>query len=117
MIVDGYDCSKSYYALATFLRQPLREGLLGHGQNYPFGEYIFFTDIAPLVSVPLHVLVQAVPALAPYGLYLFDVFTLSGLVLSTLLLLSILRRLAVPAWLAFVLSVVLPWLGPQTFRL
>ena len=34
-----------------------------------------------------------------------------------LLLLGILRRLAVPAWLAVVLSVALPWLSPQTIRL
>ncbi|MVN75687.1 hypothetical protein GO988_05050 [Hymenobacter sp. HMF4947] len=117
VLVDHADCASSYYSLATFLRQPLRQGLLEHGQNYPFGEYIFFTDIAPLVSVPLHGLVQAVPALAPYGLYLFEVFILAGLLLSTLLLLRILRRLAVPAWLALVLSVALPWLGPQTSRL
>ncbi|MGI4743907.1 MAG: hypothetical protein ACRYG7_52830 [Janthinobacterium lividum] len=117
LIIDHYDGSKSYFSLATFLRQPLSQGLLEHGQNYPFGEYIFFTDIAPLLSVPLHALVQAVPALAPYGLYLFDVFFLSGLVLSTLLLWSMLRRLDVPSWLALLLSVGLPWLSPQTYRL
>jgi hypothetical protein len=117
LIVDHYDGSKSYFSLATFLRQPLSQGLLEHGQNYPFGEYIFFTDIAPILSVPLHALVQAVPALAPYGLYLFDVFFLGGVVISTLLLVSILRRLAVPAWLALVLSLALPWISPQTFRL
>jgi len=117
IMVDHYDGIKSYYSLATFLRQPLREGLLEHGQNYPFGEYIFYTDISPLVSVPLHGLVRLVPALAPYGIYLYDVFTLLGLVISTLLLVSILRRLAVPGWLALVLSVALPWLSPQAFRL
>lgn len=117
LIVDHYDGIKSYYSLATFLRQPLSEGMLEHGQNYPFGEYIYYTDISPLVSVPLHVLVQLVPALAPYGVYLYDVFTLLGLVVSTLLLVSVLRRLAVPVWLALLLGVALPWLSPQTFRL
>ena len=117
LIVDHYDGIKSYFSLATFLRQPLSEGLMQHGHNYPFGEYIFFTDIAPLVSVPLHVLVQLVPALLPYGVYLYDVFTLLGLVFSTMLLVSILRRLAVPAWLTLVLALSLAWLSPQTFRL
>jgi len=117
LIIDHYDGIKSYFSLASFLRQPLREGLLQHGHNYPYGEYIFFTDIAPLVSVPLHWLVQAVPALAPYGLYLYDCFWLGGLVLGTLLVLGMLRRLAVPGWLAGVLSVALPWVSPQTLRL
>ena len=117
LIVDHYDGIRSYYALATFLRQPLSQGLLDHGTNYPFGEYIFYTDIAPGFSIPLHWLVRAVPALAPYGLYAFDAFTLGGVLLSTLLLLSMLRRLAVPSWLALGLSVALPWLGPQAVRL
>ncbi|RZK54181.1 MAG: hypothetical protein EOO59_11705, partial [Hymenobacter sp.] len=117
LIIDHYDGIKSYFSLATFLRQPLSEGMMQHGHNYPFGEYIYFTDISPLVSVPLHVLVQLVPGLAPYGVYLYDVFTLLGLVISALLLVSILRRLSVPSWLALVLGVALPWLSPQTFRL
>lgn len=117
LLVSHYDGIRSYYALATFLRQPLAQGLLDHGANYPFGEYIFYTDIAPGFSVPLHWLVRAVPGLAPYGLYLFDIFILAGIGLSTLLLLSLGRRLGVPGWLALLLSVALPWLGPQTSRL
>ncbi|WP_233635585.1 hypothetical protein [Hymenobacter setariae] len=117
LVVDYYDGIRSYYSLATFLRQPLSQGLLDHGTNYPFGEYIFYTDIAPGFSIPLHWLVRAVPALAPYGLYLFDVFILSGMVLGTLLLLSILRRLGVPGWVALLLSLAMPWLGPQAARL
>ncbi|RZK46653.1 MAG: hypothetical protein EOO59_18980, partial [Hymenobacter sp.] len=117
LVVVYYDGIRSYYSLATFLRQPLSQGLIDHGTNYPFGEYIFYTDIAPGFSIPLHWLVRAVPALAPYGLYFFDVFILSGMVLGTLLLLSILRRLGVPGWVALLLSLALPWLGPQASRL
>jgi len=116
LLVNHYDGIKSYYALATFLRQPLAQGLVDHGSNYPFGEYIFYTDIVPGFSIWLHGLVRAVPGLAPYGLYLFDVFILAGLVASTVLLLSIWRRLGLPGWLALLLSVAMPWLGPQTSR-
>ena len=117
LLAPHYDGAKSYYSLATLLQQPLSQQLLEHGQNYPFGEYLFYTDVAPLLAVPLHALVQLVPALAPYGLYLFNVFFLLGLVGSAALLASILRRLGVPLWLALGLSVALPWLNPQTFRL
>jgi len=117
LIIDHYDGIKSYYSLATFLRQPLSEGLVHHGHNYPYGEYLYYTDTTPLLAVPLHWLVQAVPALAPYGVYLYDVGILSGLLLSTLLLVSMLRRLQVPAWLTLVLALLLPWLSPQAMRL
>lgn len=117
LIIDHYDGIKSYFSLATLLRQPAGQVLLQHGHNYPYGEYIFYTDVAPLVSVPLHYLVQAVPALGPYGVYLFDCFFLGGLVVGAGLLLHMLRRLGVPTWLAVLLSVALPWLSPQTYRL
>ena len=117
LIVDHYDGIKSYFSVASFLRQPLGDGMLLHGHNYPFGEYMYYTDSTPLLVGPLHWLVQTVPALAPYGVYLYDLFILSSLVVSTGLLVLILRRLAVPAWLTVLLAVALPWLGPQTLRL
>ena len=117
LIVDHYDGIKSYFSVASFLRQPLGDGMLVHGHNYPFGEYMYYTDSTPLLVAPLHWLVQTVPALAPYGLYLYDLFILSSLVVSTGLLVLILRRLAVPAWLTVLLAVALPWMSPQTIRL
>ncbi|WP_201977638.1 hypothetical protein [Hymenobacter rubidus] len=91
--------------------------MLIHGHNYPFGEYIYYTDCAPLLAAPLHWLVQTVPSLGPYGLYFFDLFILSGLVVSTGLLVLILRRLGLPAWFTVLLAVTLPWLAPQAYRL
>ena len=116
LIIDHFDGIKNYFSMACFLRQPLGSALV-QGHNYPFGEYIYYTDSTPLVVVPLHWLVLAVPALAPYGLYLYDLFILSGFVVATGFLVLILRRLAVPGWLTVLLAVCLPWLGPQTLRL
>lgn len=117
LIIDHYDGIKSYFSVAAFLRQPLGDGGLLRGHNYPFGEYIYYTDSTPLLEVPLHWLVQTVPALQPYGLYIYDVFMLLGLPISTYLLVLLLRRLGVVGWLTILLSVSLPWLGPQTLRL
>ncbi|MDO7875071.1 hypothetical protein Q5H93_10045 [Hymenobacter sp. ASUV-10] len=117
IIVDHYDGVKSYFSIASFLQQPLGDGMLLHGHNYPFGEYMYYTDSTPLVVAPLHWLVQTVPALAPYGLYIYDLFVLSSIVISSALLVLILRRLAVPTALTLLLAVALPWLGPQTVRL
>ncbi|WP_375416333.1 hypothetical protein [uncultured Hymenobacter sp.] len=117
LIIDQYDGIKSYFSIASFLRQPLGDGMLVRGHNYPFGEYMYYTDSTPLLVAPLHWLVQLVPALAPYGLYLYDLFILSNLLISTWLLVLILRRLAVPTALTVLLAVALPWLGPQTIRL
>lgn len=117
LIIDHYDGIKSYFSVASFLRQPLGDGMLLHAHNYPFGEYMYYTDSTPLLVAPLHWLVQTIPALGPYGVYLYDLFILSSVVVAAGLLVLILRRLAVPAWLTVLLAVALPWLGPQTIRL
>lgn len=117
LIVTHFDGIKSYFSIASFLRQPLSDGMLVRGHNYPFGEYMYYTDSTPLVTELLHVLVRVFPTLEPYGLYIYDLFILGGLVLSTLLLHSILRRLGLVPWLTLLLAVGLPWLAPQTPRL
>lgn len=101
LIIDHYDGIKSYSSVASFLRQPMGDGMLVRGQNYPFGEYMYYTDSTPLVVAPLHALVQAVPTLGPYGLYLYDLFILSSLIVGTGLLVLIFRRLALPGWPPF----------------
>lgn len=117
LLVNHFDGIKSYFSIESFLRQPLSQGMVVHGHNYPFGEYMYYTDSTPLLVQALHVLVRAFPALAPYGLYLYDLFIIGGLILSTWLVYRICRPLELPGWLAVILSVSLPWLAPQTFRM
>lgn len=113
-----YDGIKSDFSLASLLRQPLSQGAIVHGHNYPFGEYYYYLDITPLVAGPLHVLVRAVPALQPYGLHLYRLIIIGlALPLSTWLAARLLRRFGLPALLRVVLAVALPWLAPQTWRL
>ncbi|GAA4386257.1 hypothetical protein [Hymenobacter koreensis] len=117
LIIDHYDGIKSYFSMESFLRQPLSKGMVVYGHNYPFGEYMYYTDSAPLLIQLVHLLVRLVPALAPYGLYLFDLVTLGGLLLSTFLLHRIFRPWQLPAGLHVLAAVALPWISPQTLRL
>ncbi|QIX59801.1 hypothetical protein HER32_00775 [Hymenobacter sp. BT18] len=117
LIVDHYDGIKSYYSVEMFLRQPLSDGMVMTGHNYPFGEYMYYTDSTPLLSEALHVLVRIFPGLLPYGLYIYDLVILSGLVLATGLLHRILRPWRLPVVLHLLACLALPWLSPQTIRL
>ncbi|TGE28541.1 hypothetical protein [Hymenobacter metallicola] len=117
LIINYYDGIKSYFSIESFLRQPLNTGMVVEGHNFPFGEYMYYTDSTPLLVQLVHVLVQLVPSLQPYGLYLYDLGIISGLVLSSWLLGKILRPANLPAWLFVLVVVGLPWLGPQTWRL
>lgn len=113
-----YDGAKNYYTFQAYLQQPFEKGLLWFGQmNHPFGDYIFYTDNSPLLAVGVKLFSRYVYDLTPRGLDVYNGLLVSMLVLSTALLVSILRRLLRSWGLVLVLSVLLPWLSPQLERL
>lgn len=113
-----HDGAKNYFTFQAYLQQPFERGLAWFGQmNYPFGDYIFYTDNSPLLAVGVKLFSHYVYDLTPRGLDVYNGLLVSMLLLSTLLLLSILGRLLRTWWLVLGLSVLLPWLHPQLERL
>ncbi|GAB3827395.1 hypothetical protein [Hymenobacter jeollabukensis] len=118
LFTDQHDGAKNYYTFQAYLQQPFERGLLWFGQmNYPFGDYIFYTDNSPLLAVGTKLFSRYVYDLTPRGLDVYNGLLVSMLLLSTVLLLSILRRLLHSWVLVLTLSVLLPWLSPQLERL
>jgi hypothetical protein len=112
------DGAKNYFTFQAYLQQPFEQGLLWFGQlNYPFGDYIFYTDNSPALAVAVKLFSRYVYDLTPRGLDVYNGLLVGMLLLSTGLLVSILRRLLRSWGLVLVLSVLLPWLSPQLERL
>ena len=47
------DGLKNYYTIFSYFLQGKGEFAMFHSMNYPFSEYIFFTDNSPSFAVPL----------------------------------------------------------------
>ncbi|RTQ47597.1 hypothetical protein EJV47_19475 [Hymenobacter gummosus] len=118
IFVDEGDGAKNYYTFQAYLQQPWEQGLRWFaGMNYPFGDYIFYTDNSPLLAAAVKLFSRYVYDVTPYGLDVYHGLVLSGMVFSTVLLVSLLRPL-LRAWgLVLAFSVLLPWLSPQLSRL
>jgi hypothetical protein len=117
-LIAGFDGMKNYFTFQSYLQQPFEQGVrLFRNLNYPYGDYLFYTDNTPLFSLPVKLFSHYIHDLTPYGLDVYHGLLLSGLLVSTALLVAILRRLGVAPLLGLVFSVVLPWLNPQTGRL
>ncbi|OON70808.1 hypothetical protein [Hymenobacter sp. CRA2] len=118
LFVEEADGAKNYYTFQAYLQQPWERGLRWfEGMNYPFGEYIFYTDNSPLLATAVKLFSHYIYDVTPYGLDVYHGLILSGMVLSTVLLMSLLRPLVRWWGLALVFSVLLPWLSPQLCRL
>ncbi len=122
VLYPDYDGGKNYFTPYSYVsglgvdpghHHPLKV----YGQHYPFGEYVFYTDNTPLVSLPmrgLHALGVDMPAGGVAGLSL--VFLL--LTWSTApVLYAFLRDLDVARWTGVAFSLILTYVNKQIWHL
>ena len=118
LFADEGDGAKNYFTFQACVQQPWKNGLRWFEMmNYPYGDYVFYTDNTPLLAVPVRLWSHYVADVGPYAIDVYHWLLLAGFLLSTLLLTAILRRLTSYWVLVLVFSVTLPWLNPQVSRL
>ncbi|MBC6988393.1 hypothetical protein [Hymenobacter sp. BT491] len=118
LLMSTYDGAKNYFTFQAYVQQPWANGLRWFGQmNYPYGDYLFYTDNTPLLAVPVRLWSHYVFILAPHALDVYHALLLAGFFFSTALLTLILHRLLRHWGLVLLFAVLLPWLNPQTSRL
>lgn len=111
---NSYDGIKNYFTLQGYVSEPPETEYLKFSlMNYPYGDYIFYTDNTPLFAV----LEKALLHKPENALFYFNLFILSGILFSSIILFQLLRLLPVRSLLAVIISVGLPWLCPQILRM
>lgn len=114
----NHDGLKNYFTYFTYLTQDENTAADFYTQmQYPYGEYIFYTDNTPTLAIPLKWFSNNIVDITPYAFRIFNWFCLLGILLSTLFSWLILKRLTKNIWLWSVLAVTLPWLTSQMFRI
>jgi len=113
------DGLKNAFTLETYVREPIgHDGIFKYNSmNYPFGDYVYYTDNTPLFAIPFRWFCQHVWNLSAYTLPLFSLFVILTIVLSGVIVLHLFRRLRVPDGLAWVMAVILPWTNMQVWRI
>jgi hypothetical protein len=130
------DGLKNYYTIYAYFLQEKGTFALFQNMNYPFSEYVFFTDNSPSFAIPLKWFSDYIVDLSPYAFRLYNWFLLFGILLSTLFTWLIINKITpVTAALAAdelnnkqqlkqpllgfwsVLAITLPWVSPQVYRL
>lgn len=114
----NHDGLKNYFTYFTYLTQDENTTADFYTQmQYPYGEYVFYTDNTPSLAVLLKWFSDNIFNVTPYAFRIFNWFCLFGFVLSTLFSWLILNRLTKHIWLWSILTITLPWLTSQIFRL
>lgn len=113
------DGMKNTFTLVSYVKEPVgKEGIFKYNSmNYPFGEYVFYTDNTPLFAVCFKWFCLHVYDLSDYTLEIFQTTLCLGILLSGLLCFYIFRRLFKDDRFAFLLALFLPWINMQVVRI
>lgn len=115
---NGYDGLKNYFTYQSYIQQNNNENIFIHNNmNYPYQEYIFYTDNTPAFSLPLNVFSHYIYDIEEIAIPLYHYFFLLGILFSTFLLYKILKRGINQPFILFVTALILPWIDIQILRL
>lgn len=116
---DLYDGFKNYHTLYTYVAIDTdTDGLLHYsGMNYPYGDFVTYTDNTPAIAIPMKLLVRLGVEPGPWIFWLFNQWLIAGILISTVLLFFILKDLLQKQFLVAVGALTLPWINPQLMRL
>ncbi|MCP4441935.1 MAG: hypothetical protein GY810_23755 [Aureispira sp.] len=112
------DAIKNYFTFQAYLQQAQPVGefrLMQHA--YPYGDYLFYADLIPLVAVPLKWFCTYV-----YDVSAYSVGILNSLFIATQLLIvwpiyRLFSRFLKTPWLLVVLTISLAWIHPQILNI
>ncbi len=115
---SGYDGIKNYFTYQSYIQQDKAENMFIHANmNYPYKEYIFYTDNTPALAVPIRFFPQYVFDIQEFVIPIYHYWLFLGILFSTFLLYKILKRGITQPFILFVASLTLPWLDIQLLRL
>ena len=120
MFTNTYDGLKNYFTFYQFILQDASALGPWHftEMNYPFGEYIFFTDNTPGLALPLRFIHQNIFSLEGHLIGIHNYFFLFNLLLTPLLFFQLVRPY-VGRFLGMALffSIAISWTNPQLLKL
>lgn len=116
MFLNIFDGFKNYFTFQSYLSQPKGDLLKFTQMNYPYGEYIFYTDNSPAIALPLKFISDNIIDLTAIGVPLYNFILIFGYLLTTVFTYFILKKHLQTGWLIILFSICLSWIHPQILR-
>ena len=115
---DIGDGMKNIFTLVSYVKEPLNEGLFKYNSfQYPFGDYIYYTDNDPILAMPLKWFSHHVYDITGYTVIILNLTVILNIALCGMLLFYVFRKLVDNELIALLLALILPWVNMQVFRI
>lgn len=118
LFMNAWDGMRNYFAYQDYITQgPTSDYFLFEKMNYPFGDYIFYTDNTPFLAVSVKWFSENIYDVSNYSFQIFHWFLTFILVFTSIVQYLICKEFIQTKWLIAIFSIAIPWLSPQLFRL
>lgn len=120
MFTNIYDGLKNYFTFTQFIAQDSSDLGPWHftQMNYPFGEYVFFTDNTPLLALPLKWINTYLFSIEAHSVAIHNYFFLFNIWLTPILFFKLIHPYANNRWiLPIFLAIAFAWINPQILKL
>ncbi len=119
LFCDIGDGLKNLFTLTTYVKEPISAGgiLKYDFFQYPFGDYVYYTDNTPLFSIPFRWICHHVYDLSAYTVIVLYCVVILNIIASGLLIYHILRKLTGENTISYLMAIILPWANMQILRI
>lgn len=120
LFCDNGDGLKNYFTLQSYVSDPIggTEGIFKFNRfSYPFGDFVYYTDNTPFFSIPFRWFCHNVYNISAYTIPCYNFFILSNILLCSLLIFYIFKKILGSNIIVFILANTLPWINPQIQRI
>ena len=113
------DAIKNYFTSQSFINSKVpQEGLFKFNEfAYPFGDYAWYTDNTPIFSLAYKWFCIHVADITAFQTPIFNWIIIANIMLCSIIMFLIFKKLHFDSYLSILLSVVLSWCNPQILRL
>lgn len=116
VLSNTYDGFKNYLTYHSYIQQK-DFSLIYQQMNYPFGDFITFTDNTPLLSIPYKTVSSIFQLLKGFDIVFYNYFCLFSIAFTSLVLYRLFNKIGIKTqFIVFTFSLILPWLSPQLLR-
>ena len=113
---SGGDGLRSYCAVIYQIQNDSTY-LSTSAMNYPYKESVFYVDQQPLVSTFLKFISDTIVDVSNYTVGVYNLLMLFSLVLSSVVLYLLFRKLKLPVWYSCLSGIAISFLSPQIGRM
>ncbi|MFI5172391.1 MAG: hypothetical protein ACHQFW_08370, partial [Chitinophagales bacterium] len=118
MYYNEGDGLKNYFTLVSYISQPAYDGMLHYtAMQYPFGDYIYFTDNSPLIAFLMRLFSLYVVDISDQAIFIIHCIVFLNVLIAPVVIWKILRKFTDNGWILVAGCLLLSWISPQFLRI